>query len=234
MDSRLDTDELLEKVELYIGVRKFDAAEKLLKSSISELGELPNLYNQLGLIYVHQSRFQNAIESFHRALRINPDYAEAGQNLSAILCDLGKYDDAREIYRSLPTSSKTHKSLPSLVLGRLANQHRKSGDMYVDAGELSSAITEYKKAIELYPEMPDVLYSLSTLYFRLGFIKKSEESLKTLLDYDAEHIQANTLLGIIYAQHGQTELAKSRWEASHKKHPSNRIVRAFHHFSKSI
>ena len=44
-------------------------------------------------------RYEDAIESYRRAIAINPDYSEAHCNLGWALSNMGRYEEAIESYR---------------------------------------------------------------------------------------------------------------------------------------
>ena len=124
---RHELGEIFSKVDLYLNVNRFDAAEKLLKSTLSDYGPLANVHNLLGVTYHKQSKFPDAIIEFNSALKTNPEFVEAALNLAATLCDLSRYDDARNVFVRLKALVDPKKKQPNLVLGRLADRHAKNG-----------------------------------------------------------------------------------------------------------
>ena len=58
-------------------------------------------FNLLGLIYHEKNMFNQAIKFFRKSLEINPSNSEAIVNLSILLCDLGLYRDAEQVYATL-------------------------------------------------------------------------------------------------------------------------------------
>lgn len=226
-DSRDVINQIHEKVKLYLSVNRFDAAEKLLKASITDYGPLSNLHNLLGVTFHKQSRFIDAVLEFNRALIANPNFVEAGLNLTMTLCDLSRYDEARLVFDKLTQIISAQKQQPGLILGRIANQHSKNGKLYEDCGMIGDAIQEYRKALQLFDDLPDVRLSLAKLYIRITSLDKARGELDILVNKEPDNSEAHTWLGIIHYKSGRPEEAKSSWEKASKIDPNNQTSRSF-------
>lgn len=225
--SRLEIGEIRRKVQLYLSVNRFDAAEKLLKATLSDFGPLANIHNLLGLTYHRQSKFAYALKEFNRALAANPEFVEAALNLSATLCDLSLYDQAREVFARLTQQISPRRRQPGLVLGRLANQHAANGRAYEDSGMLPEAIQEYKRALSLFERMPDVRLGLAKIYVRMGQLDKAREEFETVVKSNPELAAAQTWLGILYYKQGRKDLARRHWEKAQQSDPNDNAARAY-------
>ena len=225
--SRGEIAEVRKKVDLYLSVNRFDAAEKLLKATLTDHGSLANVHNLLGVTYHKQSKFVDALKEFNKALATNPDFVEAALNLAATLCDLSRYDDARQVFAHLQTQVNPKKRQPDLVLGRLANQHVENGRAYEESGMPGDAILEYKKALSLYERMPDVRLSLAKLYVRVGQNDKAKQEFEEIVKLSPEIPGAHTWLGILYYKLGRKDLAKRHWEKAQQVDPNDLASRAY-------
>ena len=215
------------KVLLYLSVGRFEAAEKLLRSTLADHGTLANICNLLGLTFHRQSRFTEAVREFKRAIQGNPNFIEATLNLTATLCDLSRYDEARELYDTLAIHARPHRPLPALNLGRLANLHAKNGLYYEQSGMIQDAIQEFRKAISLYPNMPDVRLSLAQLYLRTNLLDKAQGELEEILKADETATEAHTLLGLVFHKRGRRELARDCWVKAQQTSPTDVTARAY-------
>lgn len=228
MDLRERLKSIEEKVDLYLGVNRFQAAEKLLRSSLNELGDLANLHNLLGVTYHRQSKFREAIESFEKAIKQNPKFIEPMLNLAVTYCDLGLYEDGEKMYRTAQEQIQDGQSqVSSLITGRLANLHNQTALAYEQAGLAQQAIKEYEKALDLYPHMPDIVIKLALLEHELG---RSDRAKTYLLEYERQ-FSAGTdvynLLGLIAYQDGDLSGAKNRWLKSQDLSPEDRLSRSY-------
>jgi tetratricopeptide (TPR) repeat protein len=225
--ARAELAEIKKKVELYLSVGRFEAAEKLLKATLTDYGPLANIHNQLGVTYHKQSKFPEAIKEFQKALAANPEFIEAGLNLAATLCDLSHYDEARAVFAKLAGQVDPRKRQPNLVLGRLANQHVSNGHAYAESAMLNDAIQEYKKALSLFERMPDVKMALAKLYVRVGQHERARLEFEELIKMSPSHTEAHTWLGILYYKLGRREEARFHWEKAQQVNPNDLSSRAY-------
>lgn len=209
---RVDFSEIYNKTKLYLNVGRYEAAEKLLQTTLEEHGSMANLHNLLGVTFHKQSKFAQAIVQFTKALKINPGFVEAGLNLSVTFCDLGRYEEARSIFSEILSRAPTNKKQPDLVLGRLANHHASCGSLYEQSGFTSEAITEYRKALALYERMPDVRLALGKLLFRSEQYERALQEFQTVASEFPNEADAHLWLGIAQWKLGQTDQARRFWE----------------------
>jgi tetratricopeptide (TPR) repeat protein len=225
--TRAEIAEVRKKVGLYLSVGRFDAAEKLLKATLSDFGPLANVHNLLGVTYHKQSKFVDALREFNRALTANPDFVEAALNLAATLCDLSRYDEARAVFQRLSEQVNPKKRQPNLVLGRLANQHAANGAAYEESGMHADAIGEYRKALSLFERMPDVKLALAKLYVRVGQHDKARQEFEEIVRMSPDVAGAHTWLGILYYKLGRRDLARRHWEKAQQVDPNDLSSRAY-------
>jgi len=215
------------KVDVYLEVGRFDTAEKLLKATLADYGHIANIHNLLGVTYHKQSKFNEAISEFRLAIACNPDFVEASLNLAATLCDLSQYGNAQKVFSKLETAVSPHKKIPNMFLGRIANQHAICGNMYAECKMNPEAIREFKSALSLYPQMPDVKLSLAKLYLKIGKTDEARLELEDLVRIDPNLSGARVWLGIVYYKLGQQDMARHQWETTHKNFPSDLSSRAY-------
>lgn len=221
-----------EKVQLYLSVNRFDAAEKLLHATLMDYGSLANIHNLLGVTFHKQSRFVDAIREFSKALKANPQYTEAALNLAATYCDLSRYEEAREVYTTVASQITARKRVPDLVLGRLANQHAQNGRLYEESGMYSDAIQEYRKALSLFSRMPDVQLALAKLYFRVGQLDRAQKEYEELIAAGVNTPEARTWLGILNYKLGNKGKARRFWEQAQAITPSDPAAKAYARLSR--
>ena len=230
---REDIVKIRKKVDVYLNVGRFDAAEKLLKATLAEYGPLANIHNLLGVTYHKQSKFPEALTHFKRAIECNHTFIEASINLSATLCDLSKYEEAEKVFKKIEDSIDNRTGQPVMVLGRIANSHAKTGRLYEESGMLTDAIREYKKALSLFYPLPDIQLRLAKLYLNLEKFEDSRKIFEDLLNIDPNSAYARTGLGIVQFKLGRSDLAGQQWDIAHKNSPNNLIAKAYHHVSNS-
>lgn len=226
-DIREKIEQINEKIEIYLSVNRFDAAEKLLRASIADYGSISNLHNLLGITFHKQSKFTEALIEFNKALVTNPNFLEAGLNLTVTLCDLSRYDEARNIFSKLTEIIYSNRQTPSLLLGRLANQHGKLGKSYELCGMANESINEYRKALQLFQDLPDVRLSLAKLYIHTNNLEKAKNELELLIKIDPIRSDAHTWLGVIYYKLEKLIEARTCWQRAIKANPEDQAARLY-------
>lgn len=212
---RINFTDVHAKVKLYLSVGRFEAAEKILQTALDEHGSTANLHNLLGVTYHKQSKFADAVVQFTKALKINHQFIEAGLNLAATFCDVGRYDEAKAVFSEVAAATPKHKKVPELVMGRLANHHAECGSLYEQSGMPREAIEEYKRALALYERMPDVRLALGKLYFRSQQLDRALEEFRNIVNQFPDEHDAHLWLGLTHWKLGNTEQAQRQWQTAH-------------------
>ena len=97
-------------------------------------------HNNLGLLLRNQGRIEEAMEHYHQAIQINPNYAESLNNLGVALADKGWFDEAIENYRKAIQINPNYSDALSNLGVALAAQ-----------GRFDEAIENQRKAIQINP-----------------------------------------------------------------------------------
>jgi predicted O-linked N-acetylglucosamine transferase (SPINDLY family) len=115
-------------------------------------------------------RLDEAVTSFHKALNIQPDYAEAHSNLGFVLQKLGKLDEAVTSF---------HKALN--IQPDYAEAHSNLGIALQKLGKLDEAVTSHHKAIAIKPDLAEAHSNL-----QMTALYKNGMTVKFLKDMHAE------------------------------------------------
>jgi tetratricopeptide (TPR) repeat protein len=229
---RIDFAEINQKIKIYHSVNRFEAAEKLLLNAIDEYGSMANLHNLLGVTYHKQSKFTDAIIQFTKALKINQNFVEAGLNLSATFCDLGRYEDAKSVFSEVLAVTPANKKQPDLILGRLANQHAECGHLYLQNNLPLEAIAEYKKALAIYEKMPDIKAALGQLYLKTNQLDRAMYELQEAVRMFPDDYDSHLWLGICFWKSGMKDQAVRAWEAARSmEETDNELASTYLRFS---
>ncbi|MBI5642460.1 MAG: tetratricopeptide repeat protein [Deltaproteobacteria bacterium] len=208
--------------------KNYDRAVQYLEKVAAEKSSFADVYNMLGLIYYNHSRFEDAINSFKRALDLNPNYTEVSLNLSVVYNELGDFDKSSQVYeRARQVRKETESYLDPYVKGKLANMHAELGAIYKDLGLYAQAAEEFKKALILSPDFVDIKTTLGIVYRDMMDYSKAvnelEEAVRLNPDYPASRIQ----LGLTYYTMGQLEKAKTEWLKVLRKHPNDKMAQMY-------
>jgi hypothetical protein len=92
--SDLEAEACLEACNTLLGDSGIDQARMLLLDLIEKRPDLPMAHNNLAWIYELTHQHENAINGYHRALLLNPQFELARRNLAALLYELGRYEQS--------------------------------------------------------------------------------------------------------------------------------------------
>ncbi len=93
----------------------------------------------------------------------------------------------------------------------LSNAHTSCGILYAKSKDVGKAISEFKKALYLYPENANAHYNLAVLYKNMGDLEKALYEYRRVLEIDPNFIQKLSVknsIGIIYMEKGLYTKAK--------------------------
>ena len=106
----------------------------------------------LGIAYGKLNRYNDAIEAYRQALRINPEYADAWYNLGVAYGNLNRYNDAIEAYRQALRINPEY-----------ADAWYNLGVAYGELKRYNDAIEAYRQALRINPEYADAWNNLGSL-----------------------------------------------------------------------
>src|SRR5436305_5342649 len=127
----IDEQELLEVAREKFRNGQMPIAERLLQQLILLNNKIPEVFHMLGTIYYDQGKFTRAIQTFKRALEIDPTFTDASVGLSIIYNDLGKYEEGKSVFEEAQrVLAQSRAKGDPYVEERLANKHIELGDLY--------------------------------------------------------------------------------------------------------
>ena len=183
------------------------------------------LFNILGAANAGLRQFDDAIESYHRALRINPDFAGTHNNLGSAYQDNGNLPDAVASFRRAvqldPDYAEAHYNLgnalqesgdlPATIKSYhaavqvnpdFAEAHYNHGAALQEIGEFHEAITSYNNAILIEPDFAEAHNNLGNALRETGELTAAVESLKRALEINKNFAEAHNNLGITLRETG--------------------------------
>lgn len=214
-----------------LGKRNFEGknyarAEQCFVKVLRSGARYADVLNMLGVIYHVEGRFNNAIESFEEALKINPHYTEATLNLAVLYNDLGEYKKAKDLYSRIQ-KRKSSSDMDPILRGKIANMHAQLGDTYREVGKYPEAIEEYKKALKLCPTFVDIKTKLGISYRENNQKELSVKELSNAIERDPAFKNAYLQLGVTFYSMGQQEKAARTWKELLKRDKENEVAKIY-------
>ncbi len=133
-----------------------------------------NLY--LGVLYKSLGKNKNAINSFIKVLKYDPQNELSYANLGDIYFKDGNYDLAIENYNSAIEISTDNK--------RKSNLYNDLGFCYFRKGLTKEAMECFKNSVILNPENKNALYNLGLIYVKSGMKEDIKDDYKEFLKHD--------------------------------------------------
>jgi len=207
---------------------KYSEAEPILKSVISGNQKYADVHNKLGIICQLKGDSEQAAEYFRKALDLNPHYTEASLNLAITYNDMGEFKKAQEVFSlAAQRAHPTPTAIDRFIAGKLANEHYKLGNIYLDFGLLDEAVEEYRKAIKLFPRLPDAHTKLGIALRNKGLIEEAIVHFMKAKEINPTYGPAWVQLGVSYYMQGLTGLAVEEWESALKHNPNLKEAEAY-------
>ncbi len=200
----------------------------LLKLLETVPGGYADVHNKLGLINHEKGDLNQAADFFKKAIEINPRYTEASLNLAITLNDLGRYEESSMVLSSAAMVVwSEHDSVDPYVRKKLANEHAQLGDQYTALGLLDDGIEQYRKALQICPDLVDIVLKLGIALREKGKYDEAIETLNRAKKIHPLYVPAMIQLGLTYYIKGFLSLAFSQWEAASKILPEGRAARIY-------
>jgi tetratricopeptide (TPR) repeat protein len=187
-----------------------DCFQKVVKLHATYPGTLPNAWNNLGILSAREGDYDQAIDDFQSALKIDPQHSIALQNLGSAYRQKKDWPQAKAVLdRALALNSDDPEANYTL------------GMVYAQQNDAEHAEEYLKKAITARPAYPEALNNLGILYLRSQRIPQAiqsfEESIRLAPGYDQSYLN----LARVYAIQGNREKATATLQQLLQQHPNH-------------
>jgi len=212
----------------YYEQREYDHAERQLEKVADQTRGYADIHNMRGVIHHDRGRLDLARDEFEHALAINPAYTEAALNLAVTYNDLGNYEDAQRVYRSVVNrNGATTEAIDPFAKGKIANLHAELAQAYLDVELPNEAVQEYRNAIRLCPDFADLRVKLAAVYQQMGDLSAARFELGEAIRVRPRYIPARVAMGVLLLITGQRAKAIEEWEEALRREPENKSARMY-------
>ncbi|BCF98816.1 hypothetical protein PPGU19_033850 [Paraburkholderia sp. PGU19] len=174
---------------------RVDAGIALMHASIAAN---PNAvyYNNLGNVLLGRRQLGEAIEGYHHAVTLRPDYAEAHNNLGNALRAAG---DANA---SMLSCAKAIELRPGY-----AEAYNNLGNALRDLGDLDNAVLAYGKAVSFRPDYADAFSNLARAQAGRGNADESIAAFRRAIALDPNRVDSHDSLATLLHASGDADAA---------------------------
>ena len=171
------------------------------------------MHNNYGNALRKNGQLEEAVVHFNKALRINPKYLNARDNLSQTFMSLGRFEEAVTSFSEL-----------LLLYPKHLNAINNLGIALQKQGKIAQAVEQWKKAVQLKPNHPNANFNLGLAMREQGkydaAIKHFNGALRARKDWPKAHYY----LGEIYYRQNKLELTVAHWTEMVKLKPNSAEV----------
>ena len=170
---------------------------------VAESNEFMRNYLSYGSVFFQRGYYEQAGAAFERALRDDPESAEAMYGIGSVQLNQQKMPEAQ---RSFERATRMRASFPDT----LANSWNNLGLIAAREGRTDEAIGYFAQALQLSPEHVVALENLGSAYRQRKDWDKARQSFERALAVSPDDAEANYGLGMVLAQTDDTEHARER------------------------
>jgi tetratricopeptide (TPR) repeat protein len=193
----------------------YSDAETLWSTTIARNPGCWMAHNNLGLIFIHQGRTEEAIAQYRAAFQANPSYGDAHSNLGNALNKEGRTSEAiaefREALRLNPADGDAHNNL---------------GIALFQQGHIQEAIAEYNEVLRINPANAVAHNNLGNIFFEQGLVDEAIAQYRQVLQINPDIELAHYYLGKALLNRGRTEEAIAEYREAIRINPANADARS--------
>jgi len=168
--------------------RQYEKAETELQKAVSLNPDTYEPLYHLGTLYYLTKQYDKAVAAYDKAIVIKPNSPEALNNYAYLLAELSK--DLDKAFQMAVKATKLDPNNPSYI-DTLAW-------VYFGKGEYSDALRYLKKALQMQPDVGEILLHIGKTYIQLGQFDAAMEHLKLAFKADPalDNIQEEIYLAV--------------------------------------
>ncbi|MDI6641542.1 MAG: tetratricopeptide repeat protein [Elusimicrobiota bacterium] len=186
-----------------------DKAESLFTNAVYFYPNNIDFWNNLGYIYTRKGDNQKAVEAFRKALKLNPEFQLAKQNLRSALARAGiksdpllEYEDlVRQAEEKIQQQNWQEVLKISKRLVEISPNSFKSHFYFANAlftlGKLDEAIGEYCEALKISPANVPLLTNLGLAYIQKKDYENAKITFTQILQLDPQNKVAQDQLNFL-------------------------------------
>lgn len=148
-----------------------------------------NAYLQKGNTYFYLQSYEEAIASYEKCLSLDPDYADAKNNLALAYRSAGQYygEEKQDLSTALRYLNKAYEMQPTDY-----ETLRLLGVAYGVSGQTNRAVDFFRKALSQNPNHARAYYDLGTAYMQKGKADSSQLFMNRAREMDPSLFKSNS------------------------------------------
>lgn len=153
-------------------------------------------WNNLGIGFLDQQQYDEAIHAFEQVALLRPDYKDAYINLGLTYIEWEKYDEARPLLeKALRLHADDARALYYMALVERRQRHSEA------------ELADLQKVVQQFPQSRDARRELGISYYQQHRADEAIEQFKALQAIDPDDLAAHYNLSVLYRRKGMKEQA---------------------------
>ncbi len=166
--------------------QQLEKAIEHLTRATTAMPEDAGMLTHLGTAHSYAGNLDAAAGSFKAALKINPEFVDAYNNLAAL-----------SMRRNDPASAIEFYQRALAVNERVAAVHANLANAFLSIAKVDDAITHYRRALSIRPRFAEAEYGLAQALRDNGDLAEAIDHYKIALEQNRTHASAMTSLAIV-------------------------------------
>ena len=168
---------------------KLAEAEAEYKAILEKTPDVPEIYQNLGQIYMARKDYPAAETAFNKALELNPGSTDVATQLAKLYHETGQSDKAMEVMAKAAVGNPAD-----------AKAQFNQGIFLLSANKTDEAVVAFEAAIKADPNMAEAYFRLATTQVGLGKVPEAVANLEKYLSLNPTDAQNKaTAEGLIKA-----------------------------------
>ena len=153
-------------------------------------------WNNLGIAYLDQLQYADAMQAFEQALKLRPDYPDGFINIAQTYIEWEKYSEARpSLAKALELNPKNARALYYLALVERREGHP------------DEEVADLQRVVEQFPQARDPRRELGIAYYQRHDYEEARRQFEALQAIDPDDLAAHYNLAVLYRRMGMKDKA---------------------------
>jgi tetratricopeptide (TPR) repeat protein len=153
-------------------------------------------WNNLGIAYLDQLQYADAMHAFEQVVKLRPDYADGFTNIGLTYIEWEKYSSARpSLEKALVLSPNNARALYYLALVERREGH------------YDGEVADLQRVVVQYPQARDARRELGIAYYQRHSYEEAKEQFEALQAIDPDDLAAHYNLAVLYRRMGMKDKA---------------------------
>jgi tetratricopeptide (TPR) repeat protein len=153
-------------------------------------------WNNLGIAYIDQLQYADAMHAFEQVIKLRPDYADGYTNIGLTYIEWEKYSEARpSLEKAMQLNPNNGRALYYLALVERREGHR------------DEELADLQRVVEQFPQARDPRRELGIAYYQRHSYEEARQQFEALQAIDPDDLAAHYNLAVLYRRMGMKEKA---------------------------